>query len=867
MMRFLLLLGLLLLHSQAYRVVKRQYAPDSQAEVVEGNNEPQRMLAAASLLDDHRVRGLPGLNSADEPIHYAGHILVDQVNNGHFFYWLFESPQDASNKPLIIWLNGGPGCSSMDGLFLELGPFRLSDDGRSVRLNPYSWHKAGNLLFVDQPVGTGLSFTSKDGSAKNDEAVNAHFTVFLSNFFEKYPAYVTATAGERRTTRPIVFSGESHAGHYIPSLVAHLLKLNKDSNGLVFNVDGMALGNPWIDPMLQYNPADFAHGLGLLSAGQSNHLKVQEGVCQQFLSKGVLYHSSCLDLLDHVVDGGTLHGASKVLMYDVRQFVHSSRSFPPGHDKVEDYLNRADVRAAIHASATPHRYVECADPPYTALVKQDGKGVTKELAEALQAGVRTLVYSGQFDLICNHLSTETVLNALPWSGKAEWNKAPSGVWLLDKRPVGYQRSFKNLQSLLVLDAGHMVPMDVPVVALQMITSFVQRQPLQSGLSKVGVAESSAPLCRRDLVADPPSNFAPIIAHLHPLADSAQLRLRLQHLTHSSELIIEPSALRIEPGAVLLPIDPALFNSSHAHADIHLTDLAPGKEYTITIEAINSALAASHPAMRRPHKITAGCYRAGFAQCCHHGVCKQDSSSAQAACHCDQGYTGDLCNRYLLAQHGTSADNHTLSSGNSVQCAARHTGPGAEAMTATLSIRQSFDPSARNNQLISTAGICSAEKDCCVELELSLPSLDGLPGRQQEALTALLEHDLQLALQAVPLNILRAVLSLSSRTALLTICADHQSVAAAIHELERQFAQSESMLRSGMVSSKVNPQYLRLVRHGPSSSMLSTSSSVWWWLLIAAVMLLAASLAGTWCCASHRRQRRAGLDRLPTSTSH
>ncbi|RYH12868.1 hypothetical protein EON65_37060, partial [archaeon] len=153
---------------------------------------------AISTDENHKVTSLPGLTDASDLNQYAGHILVDEKYNGHFFYWLFESPTNSASKPLVIWLNGGPGCSSMDGLFLEIGPFKLSKEGASITVipNPHSWHTVSNLLFVDQPVGTGLSFTgSKEGLAKSDEDVNRHFVTFLEKFFAKYPQYLTKGGG------------------------------------------------------------------------------------------------------------------------------------------------------------------------------------------------------------------------------------------------------------------------------------------------------------------------------------------------------------------------------------------------------------------------------------------------------------------------------------------------------------------------------------------------------------------------------------------------------------------------------------------------------------------------------------------------
>ena len=138
------------------------------------NNIRRKLSADAKVPNDHKVTSLPGLTGYVDIVHYAGHLLVDKQKQGYFFYWLFEKPKNPETAPLLLWMNGGPGCSSMDGLFLELGPFRL--DGPlldQIKINPYSWHNAANLIFVDQPVGTGLSYTlSRDGYASNDEMIN-----------------------------------------------------------------------------------------------------------------------------------------------------------------------------------------------------------------------------------------------------------------------------------------------------------------------------------------------------------------------------------------------------------------------------------------------------------------------------------------------------------------------------------------------------------------------------------------------------------------------------------------------------------------------------------------------------------------------
>jgi carboxypeptidase C (cathepsin A) len=137
----------------------------------------------------------------------------------------------------------------MDGLFLELGPLRLDAKGNTVKINPHSWHNVANLLFIDQPVGTGLSYTtSRDGYAKNDDEINKHFYKFLQSFFELHPRYTSTNDKKQKVSRSFFMSGESHAGHYIPSMSAHILNKNKEvqatsgSQDVVISLEGIALG-------------------------------------------------------------------------------------------------------------------------------------------------------------------------------------------------------------------------------------------------------------------------------------------------------------------------------------------------------------------------------------------------------------------------------------------------------------------------------------------------------------------------------------------------------------------------------------------------------------------------------------------------
>ena len=187
-----------------------------------GLNSTRKLLPGAGdktlVAEDHRVLSLPGLDiQAFRSNHYAGYLSIDRQTDSNIFYWLFDAEGGPVGKPLLIWLNGGPGCSSMDGLFLEVGPFRVNGD--QININPHSWHRHANVLFIDQPVGTGFSFTKGRNSYPTTYSeVSEQFYSFLLKFFRLHSRFLTPNDPKR--TIPIYISGNSL---YVPSMMRSML--------------------------------------------------------------------------------------------------------------------------------------------------------------------------------------------------------------------------------------------------------------------------------------------------------------------------------------------------------------------------------------------------------------------------------------------------------------------------------------------------------------------------------------------------------------------------------------------------------------------------------------------------------------------
>ena len=153
-----------------------------------------------------------------------------------------ESRSEPDKDPLIIWLQGGPGCSSMLGLYTENGPYNFKFDKDHVKdpfelvKNKFSWNNAANVMYVDQPIGTGFSFTDSWSAFRmTEDQVAEDFYIFIHNFLLKYPKF---------QGREIFLTGESYAGHYIP-VIARTLQLKDDP---WINLAGLAIGNGWVDP-------------------------------------------------------------------------------------------------------------------------------------------------------------------------------------------------------------------------------------------------------------------------------------------------------------------------------------------------------------------------------------------------------------------------------------------------------------------------------------------------------------------------------------------------------------------------------------------------------------------------------------------
>jgi carboxypeptidase D len=147
---------------------------------------PTTSAASSKNAADYYIHNLPGAPASPRLDMYSGHIEVDAEHHGNLFFWLIKNRHIADRQRTVLWFNGGPGCSSMDGALMEVGPYRVQKDG-TLKLQDGSWDEFANVVFVDQPVGTGFSYADTNSFPHEMDTVAATMVTFLTNFYELFP--------------------------------------------------------------------------------------------------------------------------------------------------------------------------------------------------------------------------------------------------------------------------------------------------------------------------------------------------------------------------------------------------------------------------------------------------------------------------------------------------------------------------------------------------------------------------------------------------------------------------------------------------------------------------------------------------------
>ncbi|KAK8501886.1 hypothetical protein V6N13_023332 [Hibiscus sabdariffa] len=412
-------------------------------------------------METDKISALPGQPSGVDFDHYSGYVTVDSKAGRALFYYFAESPENSSTNPLVLWLNGGPGCSSLIGAMMELGPFRVNSDDKTLFRNNYAWNNVANVIFLESPAGVGFSYsnTTLDYQRTGNKSTAKDAYTFLLNWLERFPQY---------KSRDFYITGESYSGHYVPQLAHTVLLNNKNSNQTIFNLKGVAVGNGWIDDRtgrLGKFDCLWTHALNSDETNKGIHTYCHyfngndSEQCENFIHKSYTERGE--------IDGYNIYAPLCRLnsSASTKGSFDSVNSFDPcSKHYMFTYLNRADVQTALHAKVSTWDLcndlisIAWTDRPVTILP------IIKNL---MTNGLRIWLYSGDVDSVVPITSTRYALNKLMLPIKTVWRS-----WSTNDEVGGYVEEYDGLTLVTVRDAGHLVPSYQPARALTIISSFL-----------------------------------------------------------------------------------------------------------------------------------------------------------------------------------------------------------------------------------------------------------------------------------------------------------------------------------------------------------------------------------------------------------
>lgn len=442
-------------HSEAHLLKKLYQDTETLLNAPVGADVGERLILTPLLkegrIEEAQEAALVNSVAFQGVVSYSAYFTVDEAFDSNIYFWFFPSADNPDEDPVVLWLNGGPGASSLTGLFEENGPFIVNSDD-TISLREYSWHRNHSVIFVDQPVGVGFSTTNEGGFAQNETKVGEDMVVVLTQFFQLFP---------KLQNNSFFISGESYAGKYLPA-IGHAILNHNPTAELKLNLQGILIGDGWTDPINQINYGPFLYNAGLVSErikgfiDQKRDLAIEAFQAEQWVEGQ--------NHVDEIYS--MLLSASKVNLYNYIKNYDTSYW--------AQLLTTEEYRIALHVGDTVFGDKGAA----TALEEDIAQSIAPWLEELLEH-YRVLIYTGQVDVICGYPMALDYLKTLNYTGASELDASSRLVWYVDNDVAGYVRTGGNLVELMVRDAGHMVPKDQPKWAYDMLYRFVRNQSFSS----------------------------------------------------------------------------------------------------------------------------------------------------------------------------------------------------------------------------------------------------------------------------------------------------------------------------------------------------------------------------------------------------
>eukprot|EP01116_Phalansterium_solitarium_P022258 TRINITY_DN7286_c0_g1_i1.p1 TRINITY_DN7286_c0_g1~~TRINITY_DN7286_c0_g1_i1.p1 ORF type:complete len:448 (+),score=153.04 TRINITY_DN7286_c0_g1_i1:166-1509(+) len=429
------------------------------------------------------ITNLPGLDHAINFKQYADYVTVDATSQRNLFYWFVESQNDPSTDPLVLWMNGGPGCSSILGFMTEHGPFQVkSDKSLKLEINPNSWNRVANIIYIEAPAGVGFSYSlnTSDYNTDDDRTADDNYR-FLLGWFQQFPQF---------QGREFFIAGESYAGHYVPQLAVRVLQGNQDGN-LHINLQGTMAGNPsttsfydgntFLSYLTQHGFISIFDYDNAYAACGGNFVGNTSAACTSIVQLLLTSYGTRINpynvFADCIGPGPSQPGycftlQSALSLSSPAAPTTGSQTMVPciPFNSTRDYMDQPAVRKALYVSENAFAWDLCSQHLNYSFQYPDMVPLYNELVRQ----VRVLFYSGDADTCVNFMATQLSVAQIVYNG----TRSTAQPWMVDGQVAGYKTQYgSNPVFATVKGAGHMVATYRPTQALALFSRFISGQPL------------------------------------------------------------------------------------------------------------------------------------------------------------------------------------------------------------------------------------------------------------------------------------------------------------------------------------------------------------------------------------------------------
>ncbi|XP_010241644.1 PREDICTED: serine carboxypeptidase-like 51 [Nelumbo nucifera] len=418
---------------------------------------------------------------------------VEVRPKAHMFWWYYKSPNRVEDPfkpwPIILWLQGGPGGSGVGiGNFQEVGPLDTNLMPRNS-----TWLRVADLLFVDNPVGTGFSYVEDEKACvKTDEEAAIDLTTLLKELFNK---------NENLQNNPLYIVAESYGGKFAVTLGLSAFQAIA-AGELKLKLGGVALGDSWISPedfvfawapllkdlsRLDNNGVEKANSIAQLIKQQIENGQYKDATSSwSELESMIIASSNRVDFYNFLLDAGrdplaikTMESSAMIAVHKYSKYLSSNKFSGDGVDLGS--LMNGVIRKKLKIIPNDVKWGGQSEIVFSALDGDFMKPRINEVDELLAKGVNVTIYNGQVDLICATKGTQAWVEKLKWEGlKSFLGLDRTPLYCGDDKTItrGFTKSYRNLHFYWVLEAGHFVPVDQPCIALDMVRGITQ-SPISS----------------------------------------------------------------------------------------------------------------------------------------------------------------------------------------------------------------------------------------------------------------------------------------------------------------------------------------------------------------------------------------------------